>query len=268
MATKILRQHFSSINEFYKFITTESVNEVFKQRKEILASQRFGTSWEGTETFEEAADLMLNGWSEMAKKLEGKLQAKIKNVSTTKTRKTVYDVVGGNCSVPRYLQGIPTNMINQKTAIKRQPVVTINKNISYAAVVSSEKIIQESIKAFEIVRRIEAGGTRVNLNIAWSSQDSHNNSFSKERFIVTIRIKNAGERLNISKMAFPLVHPSMLRRLSFRWLEVNKLITCMSFNGGYGYAKEDIDCERCLPKNEIFLPKIVNDVDEIVNSFK
>jgi len=264
MGAKILKQHFSSINEFYKFVTTNPVNEVFKPIEHSLSSQRAGGRWEGTKTFQEAADLMLNGWSEMAKKLEGKLQAKIKNVANKSSKKTVYDVVGGNCSVPRYLQGIPTNMVNQKTIIKKQPVVTINKNISYAAFVSADTIIEESIKALEIVRRIEAGGTRVNLNIVWSSQDI----FNKERFVVTIRIKNAGERLNISKMAFPLVHPSMLRRLSFRWLETNKLITSTDFKNGYGTPKEDKDCEVCLPKNEIFLPKFIPNVDEIVNSFR
>ena len=48
-----------------------------------------------------------------------------------------------------------------------------------------------------------------------------------------VRIKNSSERLNLSKVSFPLVHPSFLRRICFKWIETNEHATTL-FNHGYG----------------------------------
>jgi hypothetical protein len=78
-------------------------------------------------------------------------------------------------------------------------------------------------------------------------------------------VKNATEKLNLSKLAFPLVHPSMLRRLYLRWLEVFPGVP-KSFVGGYGHPmsidemKDVVDFEKA----EYILPaKITADVDNI-----
>ncbi len=257
---KIVKQHFNSLEEFYRFITTKEVNSVFKGS--TLSSKIKGREdFTGTSSFEEAVDLFKYGWNGMAKKIEDKLKVEIKNIANQRSRRSVYDVVGGNCSVPRYLQGVPTAMINQKTVMKKQRVVTINKNISYNAGVNQREIIEESIKALKIVREIEATGVRVNLNIIWSCEDMG------ERFKLTIRVKSANERLNVSKLAFPLVHPSMLRRLLFGWLEVTDIIS-KDFTGGYGYPGTDEDVERLVDSNEIFLPKFVSNPQAVVDRFK
>jgi len=59
--------------------------------------------------------------------------------------------------------------------------------------------------------------------------------------------------MNISKLAFPLVHPSMLRRLMFKYLEVTDLITNRDFANGYGSPIEDADV--VLEKGELLIPK-------------
>ena len=258
------RQHFNSIHEFYRFITETPVNSVFAG-KSYLASQETGASaikFRGTASFQEASSLMHNGWSEMAKEIDGRLRTEIKSIKNQTSRRSVYDVVGGQASVPRYLQGVPTNMVNQKTVIKRQKVVTINKNIGYNCNVKKETMIQESIKALKIIREIEASGTRVNLNIVWTTTSGN------ETIIMSVRIKSAGERLNIAKMAFPLVHPSMLRRIAFRYIETSKLITEHSFTYGYGRSEDGLAVSKHLPKDEIFLPSFIPNPQAVVDQIK
>jgi hypothetical protein len=50
----------------------------------------------------------------------------------------------------------------------------------------------------------------------------------------TVVIKNYGERYSLQKISFPLAHPSMFRRIGFKWLETNPGITKSGFRDGYG----------------------------------
>ena len=255
MAVEYKKQHFNSLGEFYKFVSETKENLVFMGKP--LSSKTRDKKFTGTKSFEEAVELMKNGWDEGAKNLEGKLQAKLKTLKPKTTQRSKYDVVGGNCSVPRYLQGVPTNMVNKKPVVQKTKVVTINKSIAYNAFVTTEQIIEESIKALIIVYEIEAAGTRVNLNIIVESREGN------EIAAFTVRIKSANERLNVSKLAFPLVHPSMLRR----WLEVSPLVTNPSFNYGYGSAVDEKESRQYLPKGEILLPAFIPDVDKVIKQF-
>ena len=77
-----------------------------------------------------------------------------------------------------------------------------------------------------------------------------------------MRIKSANERLNINKLSFPLVHPSMLRRLFFRFVEVHPGVP-RSFIRGYGTPLQP-EIYRSIYSDEILLPQFINrDVDKI-----
>lgn len=110
----------------------------------------------------------------------------------------------------------------------------------------------------QIVKKLEAQGLRVNLNIVLGSAAG----YPKKQFVLKIRIKSANERLNVSKLAFPLVHPSMLRRLFFRFVEVYPKFTS-AFVGGYGRPVTSSEM-RSMFKGEYLLPNFINkDVSKI-----
>ena len=166
-----------------------------------------------TRSFEQASELLKNGWKEMAATIEQKLEAEKNQIELAAKNKMFYDVQGFQCSVPRYLQGIPTNMISMKKMPCKKKVITICKSVNYSASVDADTIIKESVKTLQIVRKLEMQGYAVNVDIALGAKGN-------VKLFAKIRIKNSSERLNVSKMAFPLVHPSMLRRLMFRFIEV------------------------------------------------
>ena len=235
---KIYMEEYNSISEFIQTINSRSQNpEITSKHSE---TERF--SFTGTNDYNEAENLLLHGWVEESEKLNEMLKLK---VLKEKSVKNTYDVAGFQCSVPRYLQGIPTNMINQKVVTKKQKVITITKNISYSAYVGKETIEEESVKVLQLVNNLEKQGYRVILNVTMICK-------SKKGGIILcnkVRIKNASERLNLSKVSFPMVHSSYLRRIMFRWIETFEYTT-KSFDTNYGVPVKCEDLNNIIKKNK------------------
>ena len=172
--------------------------------------------------------------------------------------KNVLGVTGYQAIVPLYLQGVPNNMVTKKMTPVKQKVITMNKSIDYNGGVNADQIIEESIKAMQIVKKLEAQGYRCNLNIVLGTTAG----YPSKQFVVKVRIKSANEKLNVSKLAFPLVHPSMLRRLFFRFIEVYPHVT-KSFVSGYGSPATSNEM-RNIFKGEYLLPNFIKkDVNAI-----
>lgn len=248
-------QEFNSLNEFYKYICDTPINEAFRweELSSVGGSQRFTQ----TASFEEATELFKNGWSEMAQKLTTKLKTAKSDAATEKAIRNVLSVAGYQPVVPLYLAGVPTNMMAKRQVVLKQKVINVTKSISYSGMYSTDTIIDESTKALRIVQRLEALGYRVNLFITIGTQ-----SYS-DSIIAKIKIKNASEKLAISKVAFPLVHPSMLRRLIFRYIETNPNTT-RAFVSGYGRPVEYNTLKKLYDK-DLVLPAILGDKVDIDN---
>lgn len=239
-------REFNSLSEFEGYISKNPLNDVFKWAK--LSSTNSSYKFTETHSYEEATELFKNGWNDMAKKLTKSLKVNQNQVVDAQVKKILFDVVGFQCSVPRYLQGIPTNMVNKKLVPVKQRVITLNKDISYNCGTTTEQIIEASVQTLQLIKKIEAQGIRVNLNLILGVKGGN----TKE--VVKVRLKSANERLNISKLAFPLVHPSMLRRLFFRYIEVAPTIT-KSYSWGYGAPLDGLQLkEHC--KDEYVLPRL------------
>lgn len=235
---KIYMEEYNSISEFIQTINSRSQNPEMTSKVSEIA----GYTFTGTHDYNEAENLLLHGWVEESEKLNEMLKLK---VLKEKSVKNIYDVAGFQCSVPRYLQGIPTNMINQKVITKKQKVITITKNISYSTYVGKETIEEESVKVLQLVNNLEKQGYRVILNVTMICK-------SKKGGIILcnkVRIKNANERLNLSKISFPMVHSSYLRRIMFRWIETFEYTT-KSFDTNYGVPVKCEDFNNIIKNNK------------------
>lgn len=248
---------YSSLSEFYDYIVNTPYNKTFENRSHLSVTG----SKEFTETynFDEAVNLLKNGWVDMSTKLTQKLNIADKNLRSNRRPKTILSVQGYQAVVPLYLNGCPQNMVNSKMVSVKQKIVTLNKSVTYSAYITTKQIEDESVKAMRIVKRLESQGYRCNLNIVLGVFKG------TRRFIVKVRVKNANEKLNVSKLAFPMVHPSMLRRLFFRFIEVYPKVTSV-FSYGYGQPVKGGALREFLDKKEILLPDtIVKDVNKITS---
>lgn len=234
---------FKSIEEFYNYTCNTPTNDAFKNKE--LKSKTGRLEFTKTNSYEEAVELMKHGWDDMAKELNQKLTAKSKNVVYGNKQVNKFDVCGYQASVPRYLQGIPTNMISKKNIPVKEKIITINKSVNYNSGVSTKDIISESVRVLQIVKKLEAQGVKVNLNVIFGTERIG------RKIICKIRVKNANERLNISKLAFCLVHPSMLRRIIFRFIEVYPHTTNY-FVIGYGSPMFEHEMYSVCEKEYIF----------------
>lgn len=245
---KSYTQEFDTIGQFYKYICDTPLNDVFRWHS--LSSVKQSYSFTKTMSFEQATELMKDGWQEMAQKLTTRLNVLQKQIKPMQRSINTLSVAGYQPVVPLYLAGVPTDMVSKKMVTMKSKVINITKCITYSAYVTPDEIIEESIKALQAVKKIEAQGYRVNLAIALGTE-THDT-----RLVAKVKIKNANERLNNSKVAFPMVHPSMLRRLFFRYIETNPNTTS-SFAIGYGCPTSYEDMCKQFP-DDIVLPAMWN----------
>lgn len=243
---------FGSIQEFVEYLKKD-VTDNFKN---VLSSENADYKFTQTHSYEEAKTLLKNGWTQMTEKLKTQLKAQPKMLPTT-TSKNVLSVQGYQPVVPNYLMGLPNSMVTKKVVPVRQKVITLSKCVAYSWKVKTDTIVNESVKALRLIQKLEANGYRINLNVLLFVRARNG-----QGFCIKVRIKNSGEKLNISKLSFPLVHPSFLRRLYFRFVEVHPTIPeCM--NVGYGLPLSPIEISNTLKdSDEILLPQsITKDID-------
>ena len=113
---------FNSITEVAHFIrdNEDKLTDTFRP----LRKSEYGKeSFTGTESYDAAEDLLLHGWDEVSKEFTQSI--KKVNTSVSFKNRNCYGVAGYQCSVPRYLQGIPTNMISNKRVPVKNKVISI-----------------------------------------------------------------------------------------------------------------------------------------------
>lgn len=211
-----------NINRLVKYIEQSTMTDLYIDRKEqhkrTDSINDYMTLFTGVESLEEAVHLLGNGWQEGSEMVSKEVYS-ISDVRLSKpVKRTVYDVIGHNASIPRYLQGIPTNMINTKSEQNKQRVINLYWDCSRDVSQTVEHIKRDAIKALQTIRIIESKGYRVNLTVVAAIM------MPGLEYYVKVKIKSSTERLNISKVAYPMVHPSFLRRIIFRLIECDERI--------------------------------------------
>lgn len=244
-------REFDSVLDVKRFIDNEKAGNNFKVRKGGLSSINRGYDFTGTNSYQEAEDLFLHGWDYMAKELTKSI--KVGDTGVRQRNKNAYGVAGYQACVPRYLQGMPDSMIYSKRVPVKDKVITVNKCITYNYKTKTNKILNESVKVLMLVRKLESEGYKVNLNIFNATERNGVYSFQK------ICIKRASNRLNIKQTAFPLVHPSMLRRIGFAVIERSRECDTVRFADNYGYPVIKHECFKDIMNGEYLIPAIVSE---------
>lgn len=237
---KVIQKHFNSITELNKYLSESKTQPNFKGCENSQREENENESFCKTRTYEDANNLLLHGDKKLAKEIEdaGVVKTRLK-LKTQQTRRQLFSaVVGVAPNVPNALAGVPTSMISVKEIRCKTKVVNIFYNLSVCGVVGADEIIRQSSKFISACMLLEAQGTR--LNIYAGDVANENDVYT----IFSTRIKSASQPFDVLKMAYPLAHPSMLRRHYFRAMEVTKGVN-KSFVHGYGRVVSDTDliCE-------------------------
>lgn len=205
-------EKFESISEFQRAINTRDVHEFYK---DILSSENATKTFTGTESYEEAENLLLHGDKSIAAKL---VECNGKRENETK-KNTIYNSpVGFVPNIPNYLSGRPDNMFSVKTqTYKSCKVLNVCVNSAVGCDVTTKDIIAFNQKLLNVVYTLEKRGYRLNLYVGVMAE------FSKSKNIGAcfIKVKDSGKLMNVTNVAYPLCNASFLRRHFFKWIETN-----------------------------------------------
>lgn len=228
-----LRRIFNRPEEFWEYVSQDPTKVSGYEGTPESASN--GHSFTGTNTYGEAQYLARYGWPEGARKartISDTIKARIGRYISS--HEPVYDVVGECPDVGAFLSGEPEHMVGFHLAEKEARILRIVVNVSASCGVSKEAIMGRGAAVCAMVDAIEQSGTRTEVCAAFSNQGEP--GFTMAGYVV---VKNADEPLNMDRVAFCLAHPSFMRRLEFRALELEKPEhrIGLGVQRGHGYGK-------------------------------
>lgn len=215
---------FDNITDLAQYLST-------KKRKSGRdnSSEDSSKGFSGTSSYEEAFNLFKYGDDDLYKKFKDeKSKINIDKLLGNAVRRQKYVNRNYGCvpNVPAYLIGNPLNMINSEIGRISHKVLNIFLSIGVPAYINKEEITRRGIIYLTVIDLLEKAGYRCNVYAGVTAS-------SGRAEYMYVRIKTDREPLNIKKLAFPLAHPSMLRRIYFKWAEVNDYD--YDITGGYGH---------------------------------
>lgn len=244
MAENIVFEKYDSLDVFARSLE-RPVNSVFLGAS--LASQRNGDgSWAGTDTYSEAVRLFNDGWDEKVEEIRKGLiqfeQANQKDVSYQKSRPNTA-VVGFTPHVPNAILGLPNSMIYTERTPMKAKIVRIIYNMTMNCGTNKRDIMKAGLTVLKIAYSMERKGYRVKIDV---------NPFlareGDEKACALVCVKDWRQQIDIKKVAFPIAHPAMFRRLGFRWLETVPNIKKDGWTCGYGQSLEKAEAAKELLK--------------------
>lgn len=243
----IIKENFNSINEMIQVIEHRENNFVMREQD---SSSSGSYSFTKTNSMNEAKELFRNGYKEILPRIKSGVEANLKRTETRNRRRITSGVVGYAPNVPNAILGLPNSMILTESSTQKTKIVSIVVGITENCCVDAEKFIQSGIAALGVVNALELSGYRVNLKIAFYVAKRNN-----ERAFGTVKVKDYREHLDLQKLCFPLAHPSMFRRLGFKWLETVPGLTDPGWAFGYGQQFSDLEFikKNFLEPNEYFI---------------
>ena len=242
---KVIFNKFDSVEQFSTWL---QVTPQTAKGKELNESVTNSFKFTGTESFEEAQNLLKYGDKVNADKINATIRKIKAQGKGNETRNKLYNSPCGFMPiVPKVLAGDPQNMLAiRKERYKSTKVLNIAYNTMVSWSISTEEIIETAAKVANVIASLEKNGYRVNLYAFSCGIGKRNTAFS-----LLVKIKDSGKYFDTLRIAYPLVNPSFLRRHTFAYLE--RLKGYGIFGGYNGVIKNDSKVKEYLPINASYL---------------
>lgn len=201
--------------------------------------------WAGCRTLDEAIELAQTGWKEGVPKVV-KIRDTISALNPVAPKAVKYGIAGATCDVPRAIAGNIMNMRQMDSAFsKRKPVITLLSSMGANCGTSGAAITNRAAVVAAIVDQIEARGFAVEV-IAIATASSGGSSA-----VTAVRVKSAGQPVDIGRLAYGVGHVSMFRKLIFASWTADK---DAQFLGSYLGSSYNLGAKDLEGKNAFYLP--------------
>lgn len=245
---KVVEEHFNSIRELLKILGNRQNNASMANRH---ASTENDKSFTGTKDWSEAVNLFETGYTDVLPQIKSGLEKNIKATGVRNRRFVRTGIVGYAPHVPNAIQGLPNSMIYTETQPQKIKAVTIYYAPTQNCGTDVKEFIKSGICALSAINTLEMSGVRVNLNIVMFNGT---NDRDTEGTFATVKVKDFREQMDIQKLCFPVVHPSLFRRFGFKWLETSA-IKEDGWSWGYGHHTDKFNkiIRENMKNNEFFI---------------
>jgi hypothetical protein len=221
-----------------------------------------------TKSWDQAIDLFQYGYVDILDELKVGMKAATKFMTPQNRRKITTGVVGFVPHVPNAILGLPNSMIHIESEVRKTKAISLVYSITGNAYVRADQFVKSGIAVLSTIHALELRGIRVSLKIMF-----FNARCNDDRTIGTVTLKDYREHLDLQKLTFPVAHPSMFRRIGFKWLETVPGLTDTDWSSGYGRTMDTddvLEIKGLFGANEHFLnipivEECEHDVDNIIN---
>ncbi len=197
------------------------------------ASRRPDTSysWDLNADFPKAVDLATNGWAEGAEDARRCLKLVEEKFPPVTHQQTFrYNNSGSYADVDRYLHGEPENMVEFVADPLETRPLTILVNGGMTAAVSAADARQRGAAIAALIDILEGRGYRCDVTLVQYCSGRHG------EFEIRVKVKEAGQPLDLDRLVFAVAHPACHRRLGWGVKENESPAVCQAFgfnDGGY-----------------------------------
>jgi len=265
---RVLTEHFTSIHQMLDVTGKRRNNSVFN---DTYHSRTGDKSFTMTKSWEEALHLFQYGYTDILDQIKTGMKENAKFQTPTMRRKMTTSVQGFIPHVPNAILGLPNSMIDIKSEVKKVKAISLVYSICENANINASEFVKSGISVLSTVHALELRGIRVNLKIMF-----YNAKHDIERALGTVDVKHFHEHLDLQKLCFPVAHPSMFRRIGFKWIETFPELKSKGWSWGYGSqmrSDEVLALKDIWKDNEYYLSlditkKCQYDVDKIISRLK
>lgn len=220
---------FDSVGAFVQTVNGRPNNGGFDDDALTAGVER----WFGSKSYDDANRLALYGWDKGVTAIQG-LQAATAG-GNAKFRPS-YDVAGGVPNIPRAISGNAMCWRRMRRAVSSARVLTLAFCSTVASGVTAQKLANVAAVVLDAVAGLEKSGYRLNIYAGCVSCSDYDET---EIAACWVKVKEAGQYLQISRVAYPLAHPSFFRRHLLRWQETHPETAYINKRGNHG----------CVPRN-------------------
>lgn len=222
----VIYEHFSNLHQLIQTITNRPNNEVMKNE---FSSQTGSEEFTLTTSWDHAVQLLQSGYTDILGEIKKGMTKHAKCKDVANRRMVTTAVQGVTPHIPNAIVGLPNSMIHYENKQRKTKAISIVYVLSAASRVEAKDLFQSGIALLSLIHALELRRYRIALKVMFFGAEKEN-----EQAIGTVTIKQYQQHLDLHKLCFPIAHPSMLRRIGFKWLETVPGLSHPDFRSGYG----------------------------------
>lgn len=204
-AYNMMIERYDSVQEVVKHCKERKITNMSFDDK---SKERMG-EWEGVKSYQEALDLLNNGYQPTVEALNNAI--KINKYGNGKRISFRNDVHGFAPIVPLALKGVPQTMVNVHMKPIKCKVIDVYYDMTTNCGTDSDTIIKNGQKLLGAIIALEQQGYKFNL---YATQSYSN---GKDADVLVVKVKSSNSPIDLKKMSFPLTHTAFFRVVGFDW---------------------------------------------------